>query len=109
MVLSAVDSRSCRCNMIERNAFAIFLSMQDPSIENIDLKTTIVTCRNKRTGMFTSTAHALNLSADGKTADEAEKNLEVLLNRFLQKLAEDGRLPEMLSQIPDQEKDGEDR
>jgi predicted RNase H-like HicB family nuclease len=73
-----------------------------PTVEGLDLKTTIVTYKSKSTGLFTSTCHALNLSASGKTADEAEQNLEALLNQFLEKLAKDGRLPEMLTQLPDE-------
>lgn len=75
--------------------------MSDASVESIDLKVNIVTYRNKSTGLYTSKAHALNLSADGTTPDEAEQKLELLLNQYLEKMHNDERLPEMLKNAPE--------
>lgn len=81
--------------------------MAEASTEEIEIKAIIATYWDWRTKGYIAKCHALNLSASGRTADEAEKEMENVLALYVSKLAQDKRLPKMLSKLPDQESTGE--
>lgn len=74
--------------------------MADASTEEIEIKAIIATYWDWRTKRYVAKCHALNLSASGRTADEAEKKMENVLALYVSKLAQDKRLPKMLSKVP---------
>lgn len=76
--------------------------MADASTEEIEIKAIIATYWDWRTKRYVAKCHALNLSASGRTADEAEKEMENVLALYVSKLARDKRLPKMLSKLPAQ-------
>ncbi|MDO8648686.1 MAG: hypothetical protein Q7R81_02790 [Candidatus Peregrinibacteria bacterium] len=79
------------------------------SAEGIEINALIETYGSFRTGLYTAKCRALNLSACGKTVEEAEEKMGDLLAVYVSKLARDKRLPKMLSKLPDQKNAGETR
>jgi predicted RNase H-like HicB family nuclease len=73
------------------------------STKEIEIKAIIATYWDSRTRRYVAKCHALNLSASGRTADEAEKEMENVLALYVSKLARNKRLPKMLSKLPPQE------
>ena len=61
------------------------------STEEIEINALIETYGSFRTGLYTAKCRALNLSACGKTAEEAEEKMSDLLAVYVSKLARDKR------------------
>jgi predicted RNase H-like HicB family nuclease len=76
--------------------------MPKAAIEEIEIKAIIATYWDWPTKQYVAKCHALNLSASGRTADEAEQEMENVLACYVSKLARDKRLSKMLRKLPDQ-------
>ena len=81
--------------------------MSDASTEEIEIKALVETYWSFRMKRYMATCRALNLSAWGKTAEEAEEKFSDLLAVYVSKMAREKRLQKMRSQLPAQESEEE--